>query len=119
MDVVVTVPAKLWAEWLAEGDQAGEADSRTLYYFRAGRHAPRDMTPGEDRVYVVAHGKLRGYAILDQIAYDPTGHGRFAFARRGGAVACTIDTSIVGFRGWRRRWWERIYERPFPDWRTP
>ena len=39
--------------------------------------------------------------------------------RRGGAVACTIDEPIPGFRGLRKRWWRIEDERPFPDWRTP
>ena len=36
----------------------------------------------------------------------------------GGAVAVTIPERVTGFRGWRRRWWERDAEVPFPGWRT-
>ena len=36
-----------------------------------------------------------------------------------GTWACTIDEPISGFRGLRKRWWDRSIERPFPDWRTP
>jgi hypothetical protein len=38
--------------------------------------------------------------------------GPIAFVREGGAVACTIDAPITGFRGWRYRWWEYAEERP-------
>lgn len=41
-----------------------------------------------------------------------------AIVRKGGAVACTIDEPIPGFRGLRKRWWDRAIERPFPEWKT-
>ena len=38
--------------------------------------------------------------------------------REGGAVACTIEKQINGFRGYRYRDWERAEEKPFPEWKT-
>jgi hypothetical protein len=114
-DVVVTVPMRLWDEWLDEGDLPGDAPSGDEYAFYLFGGRPQ-IVPGE-RVYVVAHGKLRGYAPLTLL-----GRGfsdGFALYRAGGAVACTIAEPIRGFRGWRYRWWNYDDERPFPDWRTP
>jgi len=63
-DVVVTVPKSLWAIWLSEGNLAGEPWSgKVLYHFWIRPDALPDITPWE-RVYVVAHGRLRGYAPL-------------------------------------------------------
>jgi hypothetical protein len=114
-DVVVTVPKKLWIDWIAEGDLPEDAQTGEEYAFWLWG-APPDIKPGE-RVYIVAHGKLRGYAPLTRILH---GHrkGEFALCRAGGAVACTIDAPIRGFRGWRYRDWRREDERPFPEWRT-
>lgn len=112
-DVVVTVPKRLWDEWIAEGDLPGDEETGEQYAFSLWGDHP-DIEPGE-RVYVVAHGKLRGYAPLTRIA--PAREG-FALIRAGGAVACTIDEPIRGFRGWQYRWWDRADEKPFPDWRT-
>ena len=68
-----------------------------------------------DRVYVVCEDRLRGYALLVQMARE----GRcIHLVRGGGAVAVTIPERITGFRGWRYRWWELTSEIPFPDWRT-
>lgn len=129
MDVVVTVPKRLWAEWLTEGDLAAADAARAPapwagvmeYGFTIGGGCPRpDMTPG-DRVYVVAHGWLRGWAPF---AYFDDGErfggrpGSWAFVRRGDAVACCINEPIRGFQGWRARWWHRDAEVPFPTWRT-
>lgn len=72
----------------------------------------------DQRCYVVAHNRLRGYAPLYAIETDETGKEMRAFIRRGGAVACTIGEPIPGFRGWRYRWWERSVENPFSDWQT-
>lgn len=108
-DVCVTVPKAKWDEWIAEGDLPGE-DTGTEYVFWIGGPLP-DIKPGE-RVYVVAHGKVRGYAPLIRAV---PGHG---LIRSGGAVACTIDEPVRGFQGWRYRWWERDDEKPFPEWRT-
>lgn len=119
MDVVVTVPKSLWADWIDEGDAAGESagssplgpDEEWGFYTR-GRPA---ITPGE-RVYIVAHGKLRGYAPLTALRFH---EGRTVLCRKGDAVAVTLPESIRGFQGWRYRWWERQDEVPFPQWKTP
>lgn len=115
-DVVVTVPKRLWTEWLDEGDLPGDEDTGETYAFSLWG-SPPDIQPGE-RVYIVAHGKLRGYASLTELINEPS-WGRFHLIRGGGAVACTIDEPIVGFRGWRYVWWDRCDERPFPDWWEP
>lgn len=113
-DVVVTVPKWFWAEWICEGDAAGDPSTGEEWGFFLGGRAPK-IEKGE-RVYIVAHGKLRGFAPLTRVA--PTDRG-FALCREAGAVAVTIEESIRGFQGWRYRWWEREMERPFPEWRTP
>jgi hypothetical protein len=113
-DLVVTVPKWFWPEWIAEGDAAGEPETGEEWGFHLGGPRP-DAGPG-DRLYVVAHGRLRGWAPVTRLA--ATDHG-WAICRRGGAVACTIREPIPGFRGWRRRWWERSAELPFPRWREP
>jgi hypothetical protein len=110
-DVVVTVPKNLWAMWIAEGDAVGEPATGEEWGFYTGGGVP-DIRPGE-RVYVVAHGQLRGYAPLTRVNRHP-----LALCRSGGAVACTIAAPIVGFRGWRYRWWDRADEVAFPEWRT-
>jgi hypothetical protein len=113
-DVVVTVPKYLWLEWLDEGDLPDEEETGDEYAFYLGGPKP-DIRPGE-RVYVVAHGKVRGYAPLIRMAVLG---GSYALIRGGGAVACTIAEPVTGFRGWRYRWWDYDDEQPFPDWRTP
>lgn len=118
-DVVVTVPKGLWAEWLREGDLAGEEWGREdEYHFWVSYPSPF-MVAG-DRVYIVAHGKLRGYApLVRREVYCKLRPDRSCLVRRNDAVAVTIDEPIRGFQGWRRRWWEREDEHPFTDWRTP
>lgn len=113
-DVVVTVPKRLWTEWLAEGDLPDAAATGREYAFWLGGPRPR-IRPGE-RVYIVAHGHLRGWAPLTRIVTDGSW---FGLCRAGGAVACTIAAPIPGFRGWRYRWWDRADERPFPAWTEP
>lgn len=117
-DVVVTVPKGRWEEWIAEGDLpgqpwgAGDAGSDGWYDFYLGGPLP-SIQPGE-RVYVVAHGRLRGYAPLVRVdRYENS------LVRQGGAVAVTIDEPIRGFQGWRYRWWDRAAEHPFPEWENP
>jgi hypothetical protein len=159
-DLVVTVPARLWAAWIAEGDLPGDRWSGDYWSFYLGSAIPSrvgltgakrcggafaparddlldDNSPGtelvwsrrdsesmwhladpDQRVYVVALGKLRGYAPLYAVQTDETERELQAFIRRGGAVAVTVDQAIRGFRGWRYRWWERNAERAFPDWQT-
>ena len=113
-DVVVTVPKGLWQEWIEEGDLPGDPWSNQDSYYSFGGTVPV-IRPGE-RVYIVAHNKLRGYAPLSEVVVSLYGR---AFVRQGGAVAVTIDEPIRGFRGWRYRWWHRDNEQPFPDWRVP
>jgi len=110
-DIVVTVPKGLWIDWIYEGDSVGEPPSGQEWGFFLGGPSPR-IEPGE-RVYVVAHGRLRGYAPLTRIVRTNRG---YALCREGGAVAVTIDEKIPGFRGWRARWWSPTIERPFPQW---
>lgn len=113
-DVVVTVPMWFWPEWIEEGQLPGEPDAGEDWHFYLYGGRP-DICPG-DRVYVVAHGKLRGYAPLVRIDGQGLNYG---LVRNGGAEAITIDEPIRGFRGWRYRWWERDIEKPFPEWKQP
>lgn len=146
-DVVVTVPKDRWAEWIEEGDLPGDPtvecphclwrgpknlwlghrldgdrlgpgcpDGRVPleWHFYMGGSAPRDVGRG-DRCYVVAHGRLRGYAPIVRVERYSVG---WAIVRHGAAVAVTVPEPIVGFRGWRPRWWTYDQEVPFPGWRT-
>jgi hypothetical protein len=116
-DVLVTVPLSFGLKtWIDEGDPAGLDEwSGHEWHFYLWGHPP-DMQP-RDRVYIVYNRKLRGYAPLVRIEqYD----GReYALVRHGGAVACTINEEILGFRGWRKVWWLREQEMPFPGWQIP
>jgi hypothetical protein len=116
MDLVGTCPMTFWNEWLAEGDCAGEVESGEEWGWYTRDRLASEIRPG-DRFYVVAHGLLRGYAIVTRVVdWDPE-HGA-VICRRGGAVAVTILRHINGFRGLRRVWWDRGEEVPFPKWRT-
>jgi hypothetical protein len=132
-DVVVTVPKARWAEWLGEGALAWghgvpwftPLDRAGLEYgFVVGGRPPK-IERGE-RVYIVAHGLLRGYAPLQSIgAGERFGgpSGSHALIRRGGAVAVTLQSHdglripVRGFQGFRYRWWDRDLEVAFPGWR--
>ena len=115
-DLVVTVPKDIWADWLAEGDIPGQPPGGAFdaYDFTCARASdPRPpIEPGE-RVYVVAHGRLRGYAPLVEVTRVD---GKWSLVRAGGAVAVTIPEPVRGFRGWKVRAWDRAIEQPFPDW---
>lgn len=115
MDLVGTCPKWFWEEWLAEGDCAGEPDSGHQYEWQTRHAAIGQIDPG-DRFYVVAHGRLRGYAIVTSVGVSFNDSDYGAIVREGGAIACTIDEPIKGFRGLRKRWWDRSQERPFPEW---
>jgi hypothetical protein len=125
-DVVVTVPKDRWPEWLDEGDRANSDGEPAQWWgemeygFIVSRQPKIEL--GE-RVYIVAHGKLRGYAPLIAIERGAERFGgdggSIALIRRGGAVACTLATGIRGFQGWRYRWWDRAAELPFPEWAVP
>jgi hypothetical protein len=122
-DIVVTVPKNFiygdarpgLAAWCSEGDCAGDKWTGGLYQFTVGGGKP-PIAPGE-RVYIVCNGRVRGYAPL--VRMDSLGMGRWALIRGGGAVAVTIAERVIGFRGWRRRWWGLDQEVPFPDWKSP
>ena len=111
-DVVVTVPKGVWLDWIEEGDAVGEPPTGEEWGFFMGGPVP-PIVRGE-RVYVVAHGRLRGYAPLTRIERTDRG---FALGREAGAVAITIPETITGFRGWRTRWWDRSIEVAFPEWK--
>lgn len=116
-DVVVTVPMGQWREWIEEGDLPGEEAQYESHFW-----IPRGALPKvrrNARVYVVAHGRLRGYAPMIRFEYDcQLRPDRSCLVRAGGAVAVTIPETIRGFQGWRYRWWDTSSEYPFPTWRT-
>lgn len=118
-DVVVTVPKALWSEWLEEGDLAGEPWSRDAsYHFWIPQHSLPSIRPG-DRVYVVAHGRLRGYSPLVRVErYCKLRPERACLMRLNDAEAMTIPETVRGFQGWRYRWWAWDDEISFADWKT-
>jgi hypothetical protein len=113
MNLVVTVPKWFWPEWIAEGDAVGEPCTGEEWGFFLGGNKP-SIGPG-DRLYIVAHGLLRGFAPVTALKETERG---WAICRQGGAVAVTIDEPIPGFRGFRKVWWPEEMEKPFPDWKT-
>lgn len=118
-DVVVTVPKSMWLDWIEEGDLPGDEWTGMASHFWIPRQGLPDIVRGE-RVYIVAHGKLRGWAPLNRIeASCRIWQTRACLMRTTGAVALTIPEPIRGFQGWRRRWWDRSDEQPFPCWRAP
>ena len=114
VDLVGTCPKDFWLEWIAEGDPAGTPETGEEWGWYTRHSFARLAVPG-DRFYVVAWGMLRGYAPITRV--QDSGD-LFVICRRGGAIACTIDKPIPGFRGLEKRWWRREDERPFPDWQT-
>ncbi len=117
-DLVGTCPKDFWEEWIREGDAAGDALPLTgeEWSWYTKHSLARLAKPG-DRFYVVAHGKLRGWAPVTRLGN--LGLEGWEICRRGGAVACTIPQAIPGFQGLRFRWWKREEEVPFDDWRRP
>ena len=117
-DVVVTCPQRLWDDWIDEGVLPGEDDGGMEFHFWFWGLVPK--IERSERVYVVAWGKLRGYAPLVRLEQRcrirPEAH---CLVRRAGAVAVTIPDPIRGFRGWQYRFWKRGSEQPFDDWKTP
>jgi hypothetical protein len=72
-DIVVTVPMARWEDWLDEGDLPGdEWDGVSEYHWFA--RGPKPQIAAGQRVYIVAHGKVRGYAPL--VAIDSVVSGR-------------------------------------------
>jgi hypothetical protein len=118
-DLVGTCPKDFWDEWIAEGDASGDPETGEEWSWETRHPLARAIHPG-DRLYVVAHAKLRGYAIVTRVTTDSDEYGySYSIIRKGNAVACTIDEPIPGFRGIRFRWWQRDRERLFPEWKTP
>ena len=117
MDLVGTCPKGFWDKWLAEGDCAGDPASDTSYSWKTRSKLALTIRPGE-RFYVVAHGKLRGYAEVYEVFHGHPDGWTFIY-RWNEAIACTIPLPIPGFQGLRRRWWDRSQEIPFPSWKTP
>ena len=114
MDLVGTCPKDFWLEWIAEGDAAGDPETGEEWGWYT-RHSLATLIKPGDRFYVVAHGLLRGWAPVTRVYRDGA---TSVICRRGGAIACTIDEPIPGFRGLRERWWRHEAEKPFGDWRT-
>lgn len=115
-DVVVTLPLSFGIErWCDEGDPAGEKWSGRLWDFSVGGGKP-NIARGE-RVYVIYGFRLIGYSPL--VALEQGEFYGWVFVRGGDAVAVTIPERIVGFRGWRYRWWDRVLEGPCLDWQRP
>jgi len=110
-DLVGTCPKSFWEAWLAEGDLAGFPDTGTRYFWNSKHPLVSKINPS-DRFYIVAHGKLRGWAPVIFVNSN-------YICRHGNAVACTIDEPITGFRGLRKRWWKREIEQEFLDWKIP
>jgi hypothetical protein len=118
-DPVGTCPKDFWEEWIAEGGCAGDNPSIGPFVewgWNTGSLLARTIKPGE-RFYVVAYGKLRGWAPV--VGVEPIDGEMHAWEiiRRYGAVACTIPQPIPGFRGLRVRWWKREDEQPFENWK--
>lgn len=116
-DLVGTCPKGFWHEWLAEGDAAGELYSGEEWGWYTRDRKAGLIRPG-DRFYVVAWGRLRGWAPVTRLNADGAPEHGWVICRRGDAVARTIEAPIGGFRGLRQVWWDRQIERPFPDWKT-
>ena len=119
MDLVGTCPKSFFEEWKNEGDCAGDIESGIEYaWWTRSLASIKSIQPG-DRFYVVCNGKLRGYAPVTRVIQTEDSQGKplFGVCRRGGAVAVTIPQYIPGFRGIRKRWWDRDDEIRFPDWR--
>lgn len=71
-DLVATCPKSFWREWIAEGDPAGTpwSGQRWGWYINGAR----PKIEAGDRLYIVAHGRLRGYApviALYGLSFDP------------------------------------------------
>lgn len=116
-DLVGTCPKTEWELWLDEGDAAGDPYTGEEWGWYTRSSAIKRINVG-DRFYVVAHGRLRGWAPVTRIAHDSLTGEPVAICRRGDAVACTVPFAIPGFRGLRERWWKREDEIPFPDWKV-
>ena len=118
MDLVGTCPKTFWKEWLEEGCCAGDP-GYGLYSWNTRSRLAKKAEPF-DRFYVVAHGRLRGYATILCVLDQTFGiSDYFEIVRGSDAVSVTIQEPIPGFQGLRKRWWERDAEIPFPEWKKP
>lgn len=115
-DLVGTCPKDFWEEWIAEGDAAGDPPTGQEWGWYTAHRLAKSMKPG-DRFYVVAHGKLRGWAPVTRVVIEGSENDQYVICREASAVACTIPEAIPGFRGLRLRWWDRNSEQPFSDWK--
>ena len=116
-DLVGTCPKDFWEEWIAEGDAAGDPPTGQEWGWYTSHRLAKSMKPG-DRFYVVAHGKLRGWAPVTRVVVEGSDNDHYVICREAGAVACTIPEIIPGFRGLRLRWWPREQEQPFENWKV-
>lgn len=117
VDLVGTCPQGFFREWIEEGDAAGEPATGEEWGWYTGHSFIQRIEVGE-RFYVVAHRRLRGYAIVTGFVLNAAGR-RVAICRREGAIPVTLLDPVPGFRGLRKRWWSYEDEIPFPDWKTP
>jgi len=122
-DLVGTCPKDFWEDWIREGGLPGELElpsPDTFWSWYTNHSLAKTAWPG-DRFYVVAHGRLRGYAPVVRVECPPSDNQsvRYAIVRELGAVACTLPVPVPGFRGLKVRWWRREDEIDFPEWRTP
>lgn len=126
-DLVVSVTKTFCKQWIAEGDAAGEPWTGQEWGYYIGGRKP-NINPG-DRLYIVAHGRIRGYAPVTRLGRsDQSDHWfdvnkitpgyQWIICRQGNAVAVTILQPIKGFQGWRYVWWDRNAEVPFENWKT-
>jgi hypothetical protein len=113
MDLVGTCPKDFWREWIAEGDPAGVPWSGEEWGWYTRHSLAAEIKQGE-RFYVVAWGRLRGWAPVTRVARDAG--GGWIICREGHAVSCTLEEPVPGFRGLEKRWWRYEDERPFDDW---
>lgn len=109
-DVVVSCPKAAWQTW---SEQAASG----LVVFDLGYRLPGKWNPG-DRVYVVAHGRVRCWMELGKVGHDPI-TGQLQLVLIGQPLPVTTSEEIRGFQGARMRWWPRDQERDFPGWREP
>lgn len=103
-DIVVTVPANLWFNWLCEGDLPGDPPAEKGEWNFYTARPPHGCVQGQ-RIYVVAQGFLRGYGEISRSHPN-------AFVRSGPGVACTLfehekPKPMRGFQGWRYATWGR------------
>ena len=71
-DLVGTCPKGFWEEWIAEGDAASEnglvfPSITGMDWSWCTRDRKAISTEYGDRFYVVAHGKLRGWAPVIRV----------------------------------------------------